>query len=301
MYYLLQGTLGRFYVPLILIRLLHGVGLAFCFTSAFTYVSDIIPENRLNEGFGMFGVTGLMGMAIGPVIAEMVIREFGFPAFFFTAAGLATTGLALHLPLPESYRQGIRPPSSQSFFFLLKGKRIFSVAVLAFLFGVGLAASSNFVTPFAHQSQVEFVSYYFICYSVSAVFTRFFGGRLADRAGEERIIPYALTLTGAGLFELMFLGGTTVLVISGLVSGLGHGLLFPSLNALAIRKEPVNIRGKVTGIFTGGIDAGAFVGSILLGYIGEWAGYRYLFFAAGFALLSGLAVIRIEVFRKGRL
>jgi len=61
------------------------------------------------------------------------------------------------------------------------------------------------------------------------------------------------------------------------MSGCGHGFLFPCLNSLAIRNEPIDTRGKITGVFTGGIDAGAFVGSIILGYIGQWAGFQVLF------------------------
>jgi predicted MFS family arabinose efflux permease len=92
----------------------------------------------------------------------------------------------------------------------------------------------------------------------------------------------------------MLLGGSTVLALSGLVSGCGHGFLFPCLNSLAIRNEPISIRGKITGVFTGGIDAGAFVGSVILGYIGEWAGFRVLFFAAGLALLAGLGAYKLR-------
>ena len=80
------------------------------------------------------------------------------------------------------------------------------------------------------------------------------------------------------------------LILSGLLSGCGHGFLFPSLNSLAIRNEPIAIRGKITGVFTGGIDAGAFIGAVLLGYIGEWAGFQALFLAAGLALLGGLGI-----------
>jgi predicted MFS family arabinose efflux permease len=70
--------------------------------------------------------------------------------------------------------------------------------------------------------------------------------------------------------------------------GCGHGFLFPCLNALAIRNEPINIRGKINGVFTGGLDGGIFLGSIVLGYIGEWVGFRALFLAAGISILPGL-------------
>ena len=292
-YLMFKGQLTGFYLPLLLVRLLHGVGLAICFTSAFTYIADIIPKERLNEGIGMFGVTALIGMAIGPVVAETIIGEFGFPSFFLTAAALAAVGFFLHLFLSESYA-GLPRGSEETFFSVLVKRKMLVVAVMALIFGFGLAASGSFVSPFAREQHLTFISLYYISYSSAAVITRFFGGRLADRVGEERIIPYALILTGAGFMLLMFLGGDTILLISGLMSGCGHGFLFPSLNALALRKEPIGIRGKINGIFTGGIDAGAFVGSVLLGYIGEWAGFQTLFFAAGFALLAGFMIYRTK-------
>jgi len=47
-----------------------------------------VPEERLNEGIGMFGVTGLTGLAIGPVISEIIISKFGFSVFFLAATGM---------------------------------------------------------------------------------------------------------------------------------------------------------------------------------------------------------------------
>ena len=288
-YLLFRGSLSHFYLFLILVRILHGVGLAICFTASFTYIADIVPEGRLNEGIGMFGITGLTGLAIGPVIGEIIIQEFGFSMFFVAATGMATIGLILHLPLSESFEHDSHD-FSQSFFSVLIKRKMLMLALLAFLFGFGLAASGSFVSPFAKEQDLAFISLYYISYSSAAVLTRLLGGRLADRIGEDRIIPYALTLTGGGLLVLMLLGGNAVLALSGLMSGCGHGFLFPCLNSLAIRNEPINIRGKITGVFTGGIDAGAFAGSIILGYIGEWAGFPALFFAAGLALLTGLGV-----------
>ncbi|NIS59818.1 MAG: MFS transporter, partial [Proteobacteria bacterium] len=245
-YLLFRGELSHFYLPLILVRIFHGVGLAICFTAAFTYIADIVPEGRLNEGIGMFGITGLLGLAIGPIIGEMIIRAFGFSIFFLAATGMATLGLLLALLLPESFKF-VSHESSQSFFSVLIRRRPLTVAVLALLFGFGLSASGSFISPFAKEQDLAFISLYYICYSLAAILTRVFGGRLADRIGEDRIIPYAQILTGGGLLTLILVGGNAILALSGFLSGCGHGLLFPCLNSLAIRDQPINIRGKITG------------------------------------------------------
>jgi len=292
-YLMFRGELSGFYLPLFLVRLLHGIGLAVCFTAGFTYIADIVPIERLNEGIGMFGVTALVGMAIGPVIAEIVIRELGFQFFFLLAASMAFVGFGLHLPLRDSYDARVTG-SEMSFFSVLTRKKMVLVAVLSLLFGFGLAASSNFVSPYAAEKDIAFISLYYVAYSSAAAITRFFGGRLADRVGEERILPYAFIITGTGFLILMALGGETILLVSGLMSGCGHGLLFPSMNAFALRGEPKGVRGKIIGVFTGAIDAGVFSGSIMLGYIGEWGGFQSLFLVAGVALFAGYMIYRLK-------
>ena len=293
-YLLFKGNLSSFYIPLLLVRFIHGIGMALAFTAVMTYIADIVPKHRLNEGLGMFGVTALVALAVGPIIAEMVIRQFGFQIFFIMSGVLSVVGLLLHLPLAESYVDSNLGKSSQSFFSILMGKRRILIVVLAFLFGLGLSSVFGFLTPYAEEKQLTFISLFFITYSTGAVAMRFFGGRLADKVGERRIIPYAFIITSSGIGMLTLLSGDLILIVSGLICGSGHGLLYPCLNAVALRNEPQDIRGKIMGIFTGSIDSGFFLGSILFGYIGNWFGYPVLFLIAGLILLLGFAVSRFQ-------
>ena len=293
-YLFFNGDISSFYIHMLLVRIIHGVGLALSFTSVITYIADIIPKDRLNEGLGMFGVTALVGLAVGPIIAELIIRQFGFAIFFIASSILAIIGLLLHLPLVESYVHNNPGSPSPSFFSILNNKRRIFIVMLAFLFGFGLSAVFGFLAPFAEEKQLTFISLFFITYSGGAISMRFFGGRLADRVGEGRIIPYAFTITGVGILMIIFLGSDLILILSGFISGSGHGLLYPCLNAIAARNEPQDIRGKIMGVFTGGIDTGVFLGSILLGYIGKWFGFQVLFLVAGLTLIMGFGVYRLQ-------
>jgi len=289
-YLALGNDLAATYLLLLALRIVHGVGLALCFTACFTYVADIVPPARLNEGIGMFGISGLVGLAVGPSLAELALDHWGEPAFFFTASGLAAVGLVCHLPLAETLVRGTTA-GGVSFFAVLRRPKMVLVSVLAVLFGFGLAAAGNFVAPLAVERHIAFVSLYFLCYSAAAVLVRLVGGRLADRFGERRIVPYALSITGGGLLALTLVHGQLALAAAGLAAGCGHGLLYPALNSWAIRGEPAAVRGKVTGIYTGALDAGNFSGSLLLGLVGEWCGLSVLFLVAGGALLTGLLVL----------
>lgn len=289
LYLCIGDPLGAGYPLLLLIRAMHGIGLAICFTAVFTFMADILPQDRLNEGIGMFGISGLIGLAIGPVLAEVTLKHFGFFGLFLTACGLAVVALLVHQPLRESgpVRDKGRQPS---FFGLLKREKFIVVGLLALLFGFGLAATGGFVAPLAEARGLGFISVYFFCYSGGAIAVRLVGGRISDHLGEKRVLPYGIIFYMTGIFLLPLTYSQLLLSITGILSGIGHGLLFPLLNTMAVRDEPAAIRGKATGIFTGGIDTGIFAGSLLLGYIGDWFGLDVLFLCAGLSMASALAL-----------
>lgn len=296
-YLLFQGNMEQTFFPLLMTRVIHGFAAGVCFTSAYAYAADIVPASRLNEGIGAFGITGLVGMALGPFLAEVVIHHFGFSGQFIASALLCLIGVALLQPLIDTY-QGSSREKSVSFSQVLFKPKMLIVVGLTIFFGVGLAGSSNYVSPFCQEIGLKMISLFFISYSAAAVSTRLFGGRLADTVGEIRVIPWALFTTGLGLMMLIYLDGPVLLVLSGLVTGTGHGFLFPTLSALALRNEPEHTRGKVSGIFTGGMDAGLFTGAIALGAIGDWGGYQIIFLVAGVSLWMGLGLFKFSGVQK---
>ena len=295
LYLQLQGGLSNYYLFLLSLRVIHGIGLAICFTAIFTFIVDLIPERRLNEGIGMFGTSGLIGMAIGPLIAEPILENFGFSAFFITAAGLSATALLLQAPIRDKHHlQPKKSEPSPPFFTLLKTRKQLVCGGLAVLFGFGLAATGSFIAPFAQARGLSYISLYYLAYSTAAVGVRFVAGKLADRLGENQIIPWGLTLAASGLLLVPLVRGDLLLLIVGFIFGIGHGLLFPALNAMAVRDEAYAVRGKITGIFTGGIDAGIFCGALILGSIGNLTGFTTLFICAGLVVLSGLALFQLK-------
>lgn len=293
----LIGPIKETYAVLLAVRIIHGIGLAICFTAVFTFIIDLIPVARLNEGIGIFGTSGLVGLAIGPLVTEPILKGFGYPAFFATAALFSALALLLHLPVHDPYQEQRQqqtgsPQVSPSFFALLKTRKQLVCGGLALIFGIGLAASSNFIAPFAEARSLSYISLYYLAYSAAAISVRVVGGKLGDRIGEKQIVPWGLVLGALALLLTPLISNNPMLLCVGFIFGTGHGLLFPSLNAMAIRDEPYAVRGKVTGIFTGGIDTGSFLGAMILGVIAHSAGYTILFLCAGMTLLSGLVVFR---------
>jgi predicted MFS family arabinose efflux permease len=229
-----------------------------------------------------------MGIAIGPVVGESIIHRWGFNAMFLTAAVFFIAGFLFLLPLKDSFTTpdgGARG----GFMKALRVGLVWRMAIICLCFGVAFAAHGGFVAPFAKAGAMP-VSAYFVSYSTAAVISRLFGGKLADRFGEKRLIPVALLIAGTGFVCLIQVTTTMGLTGTGFVAGLGHGLLFPSLIALTIRPIAAGDRGKVTGILTGGVDAGLFFGSLTMGQLGDFIGFQAIFTLAAATIFVGLGV-----------
>ncbi|MFA5516309.1 MAG: MFS transporter [Desulfuromonadales bacterium] len=297
LYPAIPAPLDSGYPLLLLLRAGHGIGLAICFTAVFTFMADILPQDRLNEGIGMFGISGLLGAALGPALAEATLQRFDFLGLFLSGSALAAIALLVHQPLRESRRAG-EQRAEGNFFNLLKQPKFRVVGLLALLFGFGVATTSSFVAPLAESRGLGFISIYFFCYSGGAIAVRLTGG-WADRLGEHRVLPYSILLYMTGILLLPLAYSQPLLWGAGVLSGIGHGLLFPLLNTMAVRHEPAGTRGKATGIFTGGLDTGIFAGSLLLGTIGDRFGLNVLFLCAGVGMAGGLAFFRVHRHRAG--
>lgn len=281
-----KGTIEQIYPVLVVLRLLFGTGLALGIIASLTLAADLAPVSRLNEGLGIFGVMPLMGIAIGPVVGERIIHQWGFDAMFLAAALFFITGLFFLLPLKDNFATpdgGAR----NGFMAALRIGLVWRMAFICLCFGVAFAAHGGFVAPFAEAGSMS-VAAYFVSYSTAAVLSRLLGGKLADRFGEKQLIPVALVIAGAGFVGLMQVTSTAGLTWTGFVAGFGHGLLFPSLIAVTIRPIAVGDRGKVTGILTGGVDAGFFFGSLTMGQLGDVFGFPAIFAMAAVAVFLGL-------------
>jgi MFS family permease len=97
----------------------------------------------------------------------------------------------------------------------------------------------------------------------------------------------AFAIFAAGLAGLAFLPAPGLLVLSGIACGVGHGTLFPVLNALATQRAPAGLQGTVVSLHTAAVDLGAVAGTPLCGALEEWFGYPLMFAASALAALAG--------------
>jgi MFS family permease len=287
---LLQAPIASVFYPHLLLRIVFGIGFSLGIVASFTLAADLTPHTRLSEGFGLFGTTGLLGSALGPLTAEWLIFQFGFWALFVCAGAVFGAALAFIALIRTAPAVAPHPGLvAGSFLKTLRYPTIFWLALIGLCFGIGFAAHGGFVAPYA-RSKGMLASAYYVAYSAAAIVARLVGGRVSDRFGEQRMIPVALIAGGLGFALLIPIQSVAGLIAAGFLSGIGHGLIVPALLVAGVRGIPSHGRGKATGVLTGGLDSGLSLGSILLGRIGDGFGYPALFTTAVAGMAMGLVL-----------
>ena len=269
------------------VRILHGVGLAVLFSAFFTYGADVVPQSRRTQGFAVFGVSGLLPIAVAGVVGDFVLNVAGFTQLFLTAAVCAGTALVLALPLRERKPELAEGQERSGFVSVIRTYSLVPVWVMAAGFAFVLTAYFTFLRTFVDETGIGSVGLFFAVYGAAAVFLRVFLGWLPDRVGPKRVFYPSMACLAGGFVFLSIASGNPHIAIAGLLCGVGHGFGFPILSGIIVDRAPDEDRGSAITFFTALFDLGVLVGGPILGVIITQLGYTAMFnFAAIFIVAT---------------
>jgi len=285
--YLTVNSLGPW---LYAVRILHGIAEATMFTALFTYGADIVPASRRTEGLALFGVSGLLPIALGGVIGELVLRWGNFHALFLAAAGFGLAALAMALTLPEP-SHGTEPGSERvGFVRSVIRPNLLPIWLITATFSMVLSGYFTFLRTFVDETGIGSVGLFFATYAGTAITLRILFARLPERIGERKVLFPALFALVAGFLVLARADSATYLAVAGVLCGTGHGYAFPILYGFTVTRASAEDRGSVLAFFTALFDVGTLLGGPILGAIITWFGYSTMYVTAAVILTAGIAV-----------
>ena len=286
--------LGDNFFEWMALRTIQGVGLACFITAILTWVADRSPPARIGQLQGIFGVSGLLGAAAGPYVAEQIYQNHGFQSMFgaIFLAGLVCSLLVAILPESEPETLEVEAPTSSRI-------NIWSFKALIFAtlpFGWVTGTVITFIAPFVAAVGLKQVGLYFAGFSIASVCVRVFAAESIDRLKSNTLVVMsggALALGAFSISALSIAPQTEILMVAAVLNGLGHGFLFPGLSTYIVRQTNRAQRGSGLALFTGTFDVGILCGGLVSGYVSQVTGY-----AGAFLLSSILMVMALPVFLR---
>jgi MFS family permease len=277
---------------LVVLRLLTGAGEAMLLVGAATMITDLAPEHRRGEALSLFSLGLWGGLALGPLLGELVLRDDHFDAVWLLAAVCCLAAGLIGLTLPETApaRVARQEPARLIHPAAIGPGLVLTLTVL------GFAGLGTFGALYARELGLDGAGSVFLVFSVVVVATRILARQVPDRLGPKRTSRVALALIAAGLFTIGLWNVPAGLFAGTVVVAVGHALAFPSLMTLAVNAAPASERSSVVGSFSAFIELGFLVGALTLGAIASVVGYDGVFVVCAFGPLLGVLVIaRIAV------
>lgn len=275
-------------VPLIGLRLLLGAAESLYFVAGFAMLADIAPADRAGEALSYASLALFAGLAAGPPLAQVLIREGGFGFVWWGAALLAAAGCLLVTPLPEIATapvDGERPPPLVYRPALAPG-----VAMLAG--GIPAAAFLAFGVLYARDLGVQRWSLVPFVFGGTVVACRLAFAKLPDRVPPGRLVRAALGATALAVITLGTIRHPVGLFTAAALLGLGTALLTPAIFAMVFAHTPIHLRGSAAATVSIFIDLGLSGGPVLIGLLAGAAGVPAAFLASALLPVAGVLALR---------
>lgn len=272
--YLLVSGFGPLVVA---VRIVHGLAEAMLFASLFAFASDIVPASRRIEGIALFGVSGLVPMAVGSVLSDVILRHGSYDHLFVSAAAAAFAALLLTVPLRESHARLEGGEAPRGVLVSAAERELVPLWIIGLAFATALSGPFVFMKTFVVAKGDGNVAPFFAAYGLTATLVRLVAGGAPERLGPKRVLVPSVVAFLVGLVALMLGPSHLVLAIAGIACGLGHGFVFPILLGLVVERARPSERGAALSVFTALFDAGALVGGPLLGATVRGLGYGPMF------------------------
>ena len=288
-----------------LLRIMHGAAFSLCFISAGTLTADFAPVSKRSQALGLFGVFTIVNYALAPFVGKRVVESFGFDVFFEVVFIFGLLSFLIALLIRESKTTRSDPPNRNGILTTLFRKGVLVAATTLMISGSGFIPTLTFIPVFAEDMGVESFDLFFIAYTLSTLFVRVVGGWIPDSFGKKRAAIPSLFFFALSIMGIGFASNATHFIEAGILFGLSHGLVYPSIYALVIDLSPNVDRGKAFAICSVSFTLGGMLGSFIYGVVAEHLGFQVMYMAAGAVCLIGFLVFGLfgkdKAFEDGKI
>ncbi len=306
------------------LRALSGMATAAVLTTVAVFAAQIAPPRRRAESIGSMGLAGLVGIAVGPTVGDLIFAGTAdsimpFRIFFFASAACSLLSGVIVLMLtmrsnPQGAAGGMKsrlvgslrdaansdelgdPVHLELTGRPLQRALVFQhwpgiILLVGLVFAMVFCVQAMFLERLAEARGFHDIKLFYLVYSPTAITLRIIFRRLPQQIGRSPTMVLGMILMTAGLCCLLGIESQWRLIPPGILMGAGHCFIFPSKVDLAAGRFPVEHRGTGTSLILGAGDVGMLIGFGTLGELIDSFG-----FDAALLTLAGLMLVSAGAF-----
>ena len=269
----------------IFFRFLHGVQYSIVGSLTMTLAGDNLPREKMASGMGVYGLSGSIGMALGPTMGIALLKfgtsikdeSFGFSfVFLFAMAILFIAVIPSYILLPDK-RTKEDILTTGAWYKNIASVHAIPMAVVMFFIFIGWALYNVYIVEFAKELRISGISSFYTILALVLIISRPVSGWLTDRFGLARVLSPAMMLFAISFIIVGFSQTLGTLLVGATIAAIGFGSFQPAVYSMCILSETPLKRSVASNTLYIGIDLGLFVGPILGSLIFELYNYSIMF------------------------
>jgi predicted MFS family arabinose efflux permease len=273
--------LSQVVIIFLAVRLLHGLAWGWSTTVNGTAAVDVIPNSRLGEGMGYYGLSITIGMIIAPSLGIFLFQVTSFENLIYISGALGVIALVLlgtvHYQTPEQVLNTNKEDLKFSYLGSLVEKSGWFPAMLTLLINLGYGTIVTFIVIFGEERGIDQIFLFYLCNAILASLSRPVAGKWFDQNGPVGLVILTISITFAGMWVLSFAHSNMMIAFAGVLFGIGFGSLIPTLQSWTLSMTPANRRGVANGMFFSSIDLGIGLSGLFFGVLAQYVDLGTLF------------------------
>lgn len=260
-------------------RIVNGAGFALCSSSMSTWVSLLLPPDRIGSGMGIYGMMNALAMAVTPSIGVVLYQTLGYRVSFVIAA--VFTALAMVLiqfvtdrgePVPrpvssEAGERGNKVTDSPKRLTIVEPK-VLPIALIIMLFAIPYCATQSFIVRYTEtRSLAVTVSLFFPIYAAALLLLRLTMRNLFDRLRFPVFFAGSSVCAFLAILLLALMQSNLPMCAAAVLMAGGYGIMSSVCQSRAIVVAGREHAGLGNSTYYIGLDLGMTLGPVLGGLL----------------------------------
>ena len=256
---------------IIVSRIINGIGYSCCSVCMSTWMSNMLPKEKIGSGMGLYGTMNALAMAIAPAIGVSIYERVGYKTAFL-AATIFVVLTILSIQFVHDKGEPVssdREENANTYRKLeIVDKNVIPVAIIIMLFAIPYCATQSFLVSYVAKRQLNVtVSLFFPLYAAIIFILRLSMKNIFDK----KPFSFFLILSSASAFIsiaiLTVMKNDLAMFLAAAFMAGGYGIMYSVCQSTAMLLAGKGRRGLANSTFYIGLDLGMALGPIMGGIL----------------------------------
>ncbi|HJD27952.1 MAG TPA: MFS transporter [Candidatus Blautia avicola] len=264
-------------VVVVLSRIVNGVGYACCSVCMSTWMSNLLPENKIGSGMGIYGTMNALGMAVAPAIGVSLYQKLGYRPAFVVAA-LFSAAIAVIIQFVQNKGEPSAASAGVHKKLELIDVKVIPIAVIIMLFSIPYCATQSFLVTYIDARNLPVtVSLFFPLYAAILLLLRLTMRNLFDKKPFSFFIVLSSVSAFLSISVLAVMRHNFSMFFAAVFMAGGYGIMCSVCQSTAILLAGKEKRGLANSTYYIGLDLGMALGPIIGGLLYEHLDIRFFY------------------------